>query len=55
MKKKWLKEIIKKYKIDIIISDNRYGLHNKELFSIFVTHQLLIKSSNLQEWIQKSH
>jgi len=51
--KRWLKKTIKKYKIDIVISDNRFGLYNKEIFSVFITHQLLIKSSYLQEWLQK--
>ncbi len=35
-----LKKIIKLYKIDIIISDNRYGLYNKNVTSYFITHQL---------------
>ena len=51
--RRWLKEIIIKNKIDIVISDNRFGLYNKKVFSIFITHQLLIKSSYLQEWLQK--
>jgi UDP-N-acetylglucosamine transferase subunit ALG13 len=39
-----LKKIIKKHKIDIVISDNRYGLWSKKTHSIFITHQLWIKS-----------
>src|SRR5690606_12704472 len=35
-----LKKLIKLYKIDIIISDNRYGLFNKNIKSYFITHQL---------------
>ncbi|MEA3317247.1 MAG: glycosyltransferase [Bacteroidota bacterium] len=38
-----LKEIIDKYNIDIVISDNRYGLWSKKAKSIFITHQLMIK------------
>ena len=38
-----IKSIINKSQIDIIISDNRYGLWNKTVHSIFVTHQLMIK------------
>ncbi|NVO02278.1 MAG: glycosyltransferase [Bacteroidetes bacterium] len=41
---KKLKRIIKEYKIDIVISDNRYGLWNKNIQSIFITHQLRILS-----------
>lgn len=39
-----LEKIIDKYKIDIVISDNRYGCWNKKVKSIFITHQLMIKS-----------
>ena len=39
-----LKKIIKQNNIDVVISDNRYGLWNKEIKSIFITHQLMIKT-----------
>lgn len=39
-----LKKIIKQYQVEIVISDNRYGLWNKMVHSIFITHQLWIKS-----------
>ena len=38
-----IKRIIKKENIDVIISDNRYGLWNKKVHSIFITHQLMVK------------
>ena len=38
-----LKRIIKQYNIDIIISDNRFGCFNKNIKSIFITHQLYIQ------------
>ena len=34
------------YKIDIVISDNRFGLYNKNAHCIFITHQLQIKTGN---------
>lgn len=37
-----LKSLIKKYDIDIVISDNRFGLWNKKVISIFITHQLKV-------------
>ncbi len=43
---KWLTNAIKDFKIDIVISDNRFGLHNKNATCIFITHQLLIKTGN---------
>lgn len=41
---KLLEEIIKENKIDLVISDNRFGLYNKNVESIFITHQLNIMS-----------
>ncbi len=38
-----LKKIVKKHSIDIVISDNRYGLWNKKIKSIIYTHQLMVK------------
>ncbi len=42
----WLKKIIDDFKIDIVISDNRFGLYNKNTHCIFITHQLQIKTGN---------
>lgn len=41
---KWLSAAIKNHSFDIIISDNRFGLFNKKARSIFITHQLHIKT-----------
>lgn len=37
-----LKKIIREHAIDIVISDNRFGLWNKNVISVYVTHMLLI-------------
>lgn len=42
----WLDKIINEQKIDLVISDNRYGLWNKKIPCIFITHQLFIKTGN---------
>lgn len=39
-----LKKLIKRFKFDLIISDNRYGLWNKNVKSIIITHQVMIKA-----------
>lgn len=44
---KKLKELIELHKIDIVISDNRYGLWNKNAHSIIITHQLKIIAPTL--------
>jgi uncharacterized protein (TIGR00661 family) len=40
----WLDRIIEQQQIDLVISDNRYGLHTEKIPCIFVTHQLNIKA-----------
>ncbi|HET6225470.1 MAG TPA: glycosyltransferase [Bacteroidia bacterium] len=39
-----LEEVIHQKKIDIVISDNRFGLWSNQIKTVFITHQLLIKS-----------
>lgn len=39
-----LRAIVKKYDIDLIISDNRYGLWHKHIPSVIITHQLMMKA-----------
>ena len=43
----FLKKVIKKYNIDSVIADNRFGMYNKKIISIYITHQLLIKTGNI--------
>jgi Glycosyltransferase family 28 C-terminal domain len=40
----WLKAFLEREKPIAVISDNRYGMHNKGVISVFVTHQLLIRT-----------
>ena len=49
---KWLKEQVSKFGFEAVISDNRYGLYHEKVFSVFITHQLCIKSS-LGKWTEK--
>jgi UDP-N-acetylglucosamine transferase subunit ALG13 len=41
---KWLQELLKIRAVDVVISDNRYGLHAPGITSIFITHQLQIQA-----------
>jgi len=45
LENEWLEEAIDKYHFDAVISDNRYGLYTDRIPSVFITHQLLIKTS----------
>lgn len=53
--KKWLKNYVNKNDVDLVISDNRYGLASKSVPSVFITHQLLIKSNSniIEKLLQK--
>lgn len=42
----WLNHTIEKHHIDLVISDNRYGLWSSRVACIFITHQLFIKTGN---------
>lgn len=48
-----LNDIIKDYKIDGVISDNRFGLHTTKIPCVFITHQLEIQSPYFTEKIQR--
>lgn len=43
---KWLKKIVKEYEIDAVISDNRFGMYHNTIPSVYITHQLRIKTGN---------
>ena len=44
--KYWIRNAVKKYKIDAVISDNRFGLYYKKIPCIYITHQLFIETGN---------
>ncbi|MBL7918696.1 MAG: hypothetical protein JNJ40_00190 [Bacteroidia bacterium] len=39
-----LQEITLKHKINVVISDNRFGMYSKNIHSIFITHQVFLKT-----------
>ena len=55
--KKWLKKVVKELQIDAVISDNRFGLHHADPYSIYITHQLFIETGHsfLNKIAQKIH
>ena len=46
----WLKNVVEENQIDLIISDNRFGLHHPVVPSVFITHQLIIKAP--YHWVE---
>jgi hypothetical protein len=51
--KAWLRRFAGKERLDMVISDNRYGLRGSGVFSVFITHQLAIRSSlgAMADWL----
>ena len=47
-----LKEIIKEYRIDGVISDNRFGLYSSKSPCVFITHQLEIQTPSFSDSIR---
>ncbi|MEO5891711.1 MAG: glycosyltransferase [Ferruginibacter sp.] len=41
---KWLKKVVKNYSINAVIADNRFGLYYSGVPTVYITHQLLIKT-----------
>lgn len=42
----WLNKIVRTYQIDGVISDNRFGLFNRKVHTVYITHQLSTKVAN---------
>ena len=40
----WLQEAVAQHGFDVVISDNRFGLYHEDTYSVYMTHQLLIKA-----------
>ena len=53
--RRWLSKVIETHQIDGVISDNRLGFYSKKKPSVFITHQLQIKTGNgfIDKVIQK--
>lgn len=50
-----MKEIVKENNINLIISDNRFGLYHKDIESIYITHQLNIKANLFSNFANSIH
>ena len=40
----WLQKVVKEHHIDAVISDNRFGLYHRDIPTVIISHQLLIKT-----------
>jgi UDP-N-acetylglucosamine:LPS N-acetylglucosamine transferase len=53
--RKQLEQIIKDYNINVVISDNRFGMSSKNVESIYITHQLNIQAGIFSPIANKIH
>ncbi len=51
---KQVQKIIKQHNIDLIISDNRYGVYSKKIPSIFISHQIFIQLPKQIKFLEKT-
>jgi predicted glycosyltransferase len=42
---RWLQQAVSTHQIDAVISDNRFGLYHQKIPTVFITHQLQIKTT----------
>lgn len=47
-----IRQIIKDFEIDIVVSDNRYGLFSKKAYCIVVTHQVFPSLPHVIRWAE---
>lgn len=53
--KRALRQVIKNHNIDFVISDNRYGLYDSEVFSVIISHQLRLKLPYFARILNRIH
>ena len=51
---KELKRIVEVYDIDVVVSDNRFGLWCRDAYSVYMTHQLMVKMPRGLQWMERS-
>jgi hypothetical protein len=54
---RWLKKAVIQFSIDAVIADNRFGLFHSTIPTVYITHQLLIKTGDRfsEKILQKIH
>ncbi len=52
----WLREVVSRFHIGAVVSDNRFGLYSRSVPCVYITHQLAIKAPGpIQPFLQKIH
>jgi hypothetical protein len=51
----WLQAAVPRFRLDAVVSDNRFGLYHHRIPCVYVTHQLRIKAPLFQGILQRLH
>lgn len=49
---RWLNKLIRREQVDMIVSDNRFGMWNRKIRSVYISHQLMIKMPTALKWLE---
>ncbi|MBN1883306.1 MAG: hypothetical protein JW885_14150 [Deltaproteobacteria bacterium] len=49
-----VRKIIRREKYDLVISDNRFGIHDERVPSLFISHQIRYSVPGYVEWVEKT-
>ena len=50
--KKRLEHLLQQEHFDVVISDNRFGLRNKNAHSVYITHQIMVKMPKILHFLE---
>jgi len=48
----WLKRLLENESFDQVISDNRFGMWNKQIHSVYITHQIMVKMPRTLKFLE---
>jgi len=51
----FLSTLVDKYNLDLIISDNRFGMYHKGVYSVYITHQTNIQAGKISKIANRFH
>lgn len=51
----FLSTLVEKYNLDLIISDNRFGMYHKGVYSVYITHQTNIQAGKFSKLANRFH
>ncbi len=50
----WLKKFLARHRVDLIISDNRFGLFSRKVYSVIISHHIYLLHPKGKRWVEKA-